>query len=67
VAGSGVGKSNGLELNKATVDEDKSAAEACLPIEGLLECRRRPSFQRKRFGRFQKCVNPVCLLVLGFQ
>jgi hypothetical protein len=48
---------NGLELNKSDVDseENKSTARACLPIEGLFECRRCLLFYRKRLGRFQKC------------
>lgn len=35
--GSEVGKSNGLELNKATINKNKSGAGACLLIEGLCE------------------------------
>jgi len=50
---------NGLELNKSDVDENKSTARACLPIEGLFECRRCLSFYRKRLGRFQKCESSL--------
>jgi len=31
-----VEESNGLELNKLDVNENKSTARACLPIEGFL-------------------------------
>jgi hypothetical protein len=41
-------ESNNLEVNKADVDENKSTAGVCLPIEGFLECRRRPLFYQMR-------------------